>query len=58
MKDIAKWAIFGFFGAIIAVIVFVKAGAKGGQSGGQQTATVMNAGGDALAKVAGGLEGS
>ncbi len=58
MKDIAKWAVFGFFGAIIAAIVFVKAGAKGGQSGGRQSAAVINAGGDAAAKLASGLEGS
>lgn len=58
MKDIARWFVFGFFGAIIAVIVFVKAGNKGGQSGGQQTATIINAGGDAAAKLASGLEGA
>ena len=58
MKDIARWAVFGFFGAIIVAIVFVKAGSKGGQSGGQQAAAVTTAGGDALAKVASGLEGA
>ena len=56
--DIARWAVFGFFAAIIAAIVFVKAGSKGGQSGGQQTATVLQAGGGALAQVASGLEGA
>jgi len=59
MKDIARWAVFGFFGAIIAAIVFVKAGAgKSGQSGGQQTATIIQSFGDAGAKVASGLEGA
>jgi len=59
MKDIAKWAIFGFFGAIIAAIVFVKAGSgKSGQSGGQQSAAILQGFGDAGAKIASGLEGT
>jgi len=57
MKDIARWAAMGFFGAIIIAIVFVKAGQGGGKSGGDQTATIFRGGGDALAKVASGLEG-
>jgi hypothetical protein len=58
MKDIARWAVFGFFGAIIAAIVFVKAGRGGAKSGGDQTAEIVRGGGDALAKVASGLEGA
>jgi len=57
MRDIARWAVFGFFGAIIAVIVFVRAGKGGGTSGGEQASTVVRAGGDSLAKIASSLEG-
>lgn len=55
-----KWldtAIFGFIAAVIAVIVFVKAGPNGGQSGGEQTAQVITASGGALASLATSLEG-
>ena len=55
--NIARIAVMGFFAAIIAVIVFVRAGAQGGRSGGQQSADILNAGGDSLAKIASGLEG-
>jgi hypothetical protein len=54
---VLQWAIYGFFGAVCLGIVFIKAGQKGGRSGGQQTADVITAGGGALAAVATGLEG-
>ena len=51
-----KWALLGFFGAIITAIVFVQAGRKGGQSGGEQTATIIKASGKGLGDLASGLE--
>jgi hypothetical protein len=56
--DLGRWALMGFFGAIILAIVFVKAGQKGGQSGGEQTATIIRGFGDAGNKLAAGLEGA
>jgi hypothetical protein len=57
--DLARWAVMGFFGAIILAIVFVKAGSgKSGQSGGQQSAQIITAFGDAGSKIASGLEGA
>lgn len=46
-----------FFTAMIATIIFVKAGRGGGQSGGQQSAAIINATGGALSNVANGIEG-
>jgi hypothetical protein len=57
MKDFARWLAMGFFGAIVLVIVFVKAGKGGGKSGGEQAATIVQAFGDAGSKVATSLEG-
>lgn len=56
--DLARWVVMGFFGAIILFIVFVRAGQKGGQSGGEQTATIVKGFGDAGNKLAAGLEGA
>ena len=57
--DLARWVVAGFFGAIILAIVFVKAGSgKSGQSGGQQSAQIITAFGDAGNKIASGLEGT
>ena len=50
-------AIYGFMLAIVATIVFVKAGQGGGESGGQQTAQILKAGGQAIGNVATALEG-
>lgn len=52
-----QWVIYGFFGTICVAIVFVKAGQKGGRSGGQQTADVITAGASGLTSLASGLEG-
>jgi hypothetical protein len=52
-----KWALMGFFGVILAVIVFVKAGAGGGQSGGAQTSQIIKTTGSSLATLATSLEG-
>jgi hypothetical protein len=57
MKDFLHWAVLGFFGAIIAAIIFVKAGKGTGQSGGQQSAAIINATGSSLGQVASSLEG-
>jgi hypothetical protein len=53
---VIKWLAIGFFGAIVATIVFVKAGSSG-QTGGQQTAEIVTGSGTALANVATALEG-
>lgn len=58
MKDILRWAVLGFFGAIIAAIVFVKAGRGGGKSGGEQAASIVKASADGIANVGSSLEGS
>jgi hypothetical protein len=54
---VLKWALVGSFAAIIAVIVFVKAGKGGGQSGGDQTATIIKSSSGGLASIATALEG-
>ena len=43
------WGVFAL--VIIAAIVFVKAGQFGGQNGGEQSATIIKAGGGALSSV-------
>ena len=55
---IAKWALVGFFGAIITAIVFVKAGKSGGQSGGDQSAAIIKASSGGVAQIASALEGA
>lgn len=57
MRKIAEWLIAGFFIAIALSIVFVKAGQKGGVSGGQQSAMVIQAAGSGVSDVAAALEG-
>lgn len=54
---ILRIAVLGAFAAIIAVIVFVKAGKGGGQSGGDQAATIIKASAGGLGNVASSLEG-
>lgn len=54
---VLQWAVWGSFAAIIAVIVFVKAGKGGGQSGGEQSAAIIKAGTGGLATLATSLEG-
>lgn len=56
MKNVAEWVVWGFFGAIVVAIVFVKAGASG-QTGGAQTAEIIKAGSSGLSGVATALEG-
>jgi hypothetical protein len=56
--DLARYAVLGFFIAIIAAIVFVKAGRGGGKSGGDQTAAIVKSFGDAGANIASSLEGA
>jgi hypothetical protein len=57
VRNAVQVFIVGTFVAIIAVVVFVKAGAKSGVSGGTQTATIVSAAGDSYAKVVTALEG-
>jgi len=57
MKEFVRYLAMGFFGAIVLVIVFVKAGAGGGKSGGEQASMIVQAFGDAGSKVATSLEG-
>lgn len=57
MKQILGLAVTGFFVAVVFAIVFVQAG-RSGQSGGQQSATILDASGSAISNVAKGLEGA
>jgi hypothetical protein len=57
VRNAVQIFIVGTFVAVIAVIVFVKAGGKSGVSGGQQTATIVSSAGDSYAKVVSALEG-
>jgi hypothetical protein len=49
--------VIGVFVAIVAVIIFVRAGQRSGVSGGQQSSQIINASGDSFAKVVSSLEG-
>lgn len=57
MKDVIKWAIAGFTIAVVAVIVFVKAGTTG-KSGGEQSAEIVKASFGGLGTLASSLEGN
>lgn len=57
IKKIGTLVITGFFVAVVAAIVFVKAGASG-ESGGKQTADILGGFGDLAAKTANALEGN
>lgn len=57
MSKTIQTLVFGFMAAIALAIVFVKAGTTG-ESGGKQTADILNAGGQALAQVTSALEGN
>ena len=59
MKNIAKWIVGGIFIAMALAIVFVKAGKgqKNGQSGGTQTAEILQAAGGGATSFARALEG-
>lgn len=49
--SLVQWIGMGIFGGILAAIVFVQAGRLGGANGGEQTATIINAGGSSLSNV-------
>lgn len=55
MKAVETFFIL-FFVAIVGFIVFVSAGAKGGQSGGDQTSTILTGLGSGLTNLGVGLE--
>ncbi len=55
--QIARIALMGAFAAIIAVIVFVRAGKGGGESGGEQTSKIIKSFGSAGSDLASSLEG-
>lgn len=57
MRNFLQVFIVGTFVAVIAAIIFVKAGGKSGVSGGQQAATIVTAAGDAYGKAVSSLEG-
>lgn len=42
MKEVFKAIVYGLVAAVLAVIVFVRAGELGGASGGEQASTVIN----------------
>ncbi len=51
-----KWFILGFFGVAALGTIFVQAGKGGGQSGGAQTAQILDSAGGALGSLASSLE--
>lgn len=57
MKGVAQHIIFGITVLILAVIIFVKAGQKGGASGGEQSSQLVKASGDAFSSGVTALEG-
>ncbi len=54
---IVRVALMGSFAAIIATIIFVKAGKGGGQSGGQQATSIIKASTGGIGTIATALEG-
>lgn len=54
--QIGRLFVIGFFAAIIAGIVFVQAQALGKESGGAQTADIINAAGGSLSDLGSSLE--
>lgn len=56
MKRFLEIVAYGFFIAIALVIIFVQAGSTG-ESGGKQSADIMQGGAKGLAEVATALEG-
>jgi hypothetical protein len=57
VKNFLQVFIVGTFVAVIAAIIFIKAGGKSGVSGGQQAATIVTSAGDSYAKAVSALEG-
>lgn len=54
-----RYAVIGFFAAVIAGIVFVQAGSKGGSSaanGGEQAASIIYAAGSSVSQMVQSLE--
>lgn len=51
-----KWFILGFFGVAALGTIFVQAGKGGGESGGAQTAKILDAAGGGLGQLASSLE--
>lgn len=59
MSQLGKmWEVFflGFFGVAALSIIYVSAGRRGGQNGGQQTGTIIQSTGQALSSTANALE--
>ena len=57
MKKIFGYMVFGFFFVISLVIIFVRAGQGGNESGGKQTAEISKGVADGLSSVAKSLSG-
>jgi hypothetical protein len=57
VKKILGYMVFGFFFVIALVIIFVRAGQGGGESGGKQTAEISKGVADGLSSVAKSLQG-
>lgn len=57
MSGVLQHVVFGVFLAILAVIVFVKAGQRGGSTGGQQSSQIIQASGQAFSSGVTALEG-
>lgn len=57
MKGVLQHVVFGVFLAIVAAIVFVKAGQKSGVSGGEQSSQIIGASGQAFSSGVTALEG-
>lgn len=57
MRQLGEYIVFGVIAAILAAIVFVKAGQKSGVSGGQQSSQIIQASGQAFTSGVTALEG-
>jgi len=57
LTNVLQHIVLGVFVAILAVIVFVRAGQKGGATGGQQSAQIISAAGSAFSSGVQALEG-
>jgi hypothetical protein len=42
MKGVGEWIVVGIIAAILAVIIFVRAGQLSGESGGTQASSIIN----------------
>jgi hypothetical protein len=57
MQGVAEKFVFGFFGVLALMVIFVRAGQYGGRSGGQQSADILYAGGSTLGNMGKSISG-